>query len=376
MVSLLSSFSKNNPKLKKDLKHIVLYPLSLLYGLIVDIRNWLFDEKIFHSVGFDIPTIVIGNLAVGGTGKTPHAEFVLSHLQEEWKTAFLSRGYKRKTKGFVLADEKASAATIGDEPFQIFRKFPKVIVAVHEKRVEGVKRLLRLFPDLQLIVLDDAFQHRFLLPGFSVLLTDYSNLYPADFFLPAGSLRESKEGSHRANLIVVTKCPENLKPIDKRIIEMELQPLPYQQVFFSTFRYLDPMPIFPEFASEGWTLSKLRENNPAVLLVTAIASSQSMKDFLKNYVSTLKELSFRDHHNFTKKDFQLIEQEWETLPTENKIIIVTEKDAARLYSNNYLPEMLKPKIFALPVEVKFLFDQESLFIQKLKDYVRENSRNR
>ncbi len=362
--------------MEKTLKHIVLYPLSLLYGLIVDIRNWLFDEKIFHSVSFDIPTIVIGNLAVGGTGKTPHAEFVLSHLQEEWKTAFLSRGYKRKTKGFGLADEKASATTIGDEPFQIFRKFPKVIVAVHEKRVEGVERLLRLFPDLQLIVLDDAFQHRFLLPGFSVLLTDYSNLYPTDFFLPAGSLRESKEGSHRANLIVVTKCPENLKPIDKRIIEMELHPLPYQQVFFSTFRYFDPMPVFPEFASEGWTLSKLRENNPAVLLVTAIASSQSMKDFLKNYVSTLKELSFRDHHNFTKKDFQLIEQEWETLPTENKIIIVTEKDAARLYSNNYLPEMLKPKIFALPVEVKFLFDQESLFIHKLKDYVRENSRNR
>ena len=189
------------------------------------------------------------------------------------------------------------------------------------------------------------------------------------------AVTESKEGSHRANLIVVTKCPENLKPIDKRIIEMELHPLPYQQVFFSTFRYFDPMPVFPEFASEGWTLSKLRENNPAVLLVTAIASSQSMKDFLKNYVSTLKELSFRDHHNFTKKDFQLIEQEWETLPTENKIIIVTEKDAARLYSNNYLPEMLKPKIFALPVEVKFLFDQESLFIHKLKDYVRENSRN-
>jgi len=362
--------------LNRELKHIALYPFSLIYGWVVDIRNWMFDEKIFHSVGFDVPTIVLGNLAVGGTGKTPHAEFVLSHLQNEFKIAFLSRGYKRRTKGFVLADENASAATIGDEPFQIFRKFPNVKVAVDEKRVEGIKRLLKLFPDLQLIVLDDAFQHRYLLPGFSVLLTDYSNLYTSDFFLPAGSLRESKEGSRRANLIVVTKCPENLKPIDKRIIEMELHPLPYQQVFFSTFLYHDPIPVFPESASENWTLSKLRENNPAVLLVTGIASPQSMTDFLKDYVSTLKEVSFPDHHKFSKNDFQYIRQEWDALRSENKIIIVTEKDAARLYNDNYLPETLKAKMFALPVEVKFLFDQASLFIQKLKDYVRENSRNR
>lgn len=366
---------KIQKSLNNQVKHIILFPFALLYGIITGIRNWLFDQGIFPSTLFDIPTISIGNLAVGGTGKTPHVEYILSLLQTEWKTAMLSRGYKRKTKGFLLADKNTNSLLIGDEPFQIYQKFPDVTVSVDEKRVHGVNKLLELIPDLQLVVLDDAFQHRYIQPGLSILLTDYSNLYTRDILLPAGRLREWKSGSSRANIIVITKCPEDMKPIDMRIYEMELKPENNQLLFFSCFRYDELRPVFPDSVHEEWTYQKIKESKAAVLLVAGIVSPEPILNQLSNYTRNVKTLFFEDHYAFHSKDFSLISKQFDTLTQADKIIIVTEKDAARMVTHPNFPESLKSRTFALPIRVEILHDQETLFIQKIKKYVVENSRN-
>jgi len=361
--------------LKKHAKHIVLYPFSLLYGLATSIRNWLFENEIFPSVRFNIPIISVGNLAVGGTGKTPHTEFILSVLQNKWKTAVLSRGYKRKTKGFQVANENSNSLILGDEPFQIHQKFPNVTVSVDEKRVHGVKKLQSLFPDLQLVVLDDAFQHRHIHPGLSILLTDYANIYTRDLLLPAGYLREWHRGSKRANIIIVTKCPSDISPIDMRVIEMELKPENNQLLFFSTFVYDELKPVFSEAISEEITLAELRQQNAGVLLVAGIVAPEPIVEYLKDFSSNIETLFFGDHHAFQPKDFNQITSKFDAISDTEKILLVTEKDAARLQSNPNFPEKLKSKTYALPIRVKILHNQESLFIQKIKSYVVENSRN-
>jgi len=359
-----------------QLRHIILFPFALLYGIITGIRNWLFDQELLHSTSFSIPIISVGNLAVGGTGKTPHVEFILSILQNEWKTAMLSRGYKRKTKGFQLADDKSNSQTLGDEPFQIYKKFSNVTVAVDEKRVHGVKKLLELIPDLQLVVLDDAFQHRYIQAGLSILLTDFSNLYSRDMLLPAGNLREWKSGSKRANIILVTKCPSDMKPIDMRLYETELNIETNQLLYFSTILYDELSPVFPDSDHEIWTFEKIKETNADVLLVAGIVSPEHIIQHLEKFTSNVKTLFFEDHHSFQPKDFISINKQFDALSSNGKIILVTEKDASRLIQNPNFPEALKALTFALPIRVKILHEQETLFIQKIKNYVVENSRNR
>ena len=368
-------FPKNHIELKIRFKHIILSPFALIYGLVTSVRNWLFENEVIASTSFTLPVISVGNLAVGGTGKTPHTEFILSELQAEWKTAILSRGYKRKTKGFYLANEKSDSRMIGDEPFQIHQKFPNVAVAVDEKRVHGVTKLQELIPDLQLVVLDDAFQHRYIHAGLSVLLTDYSNIYTRDLLLPVGRLREKRKGSKRADIIVVTKCPLDIKPIDMRLIETELNPEVKQSVFFSSFVYDEIAPVFPDSVSEKWTYNRIKESKAGVLLVAGIVSPKPIVEHLNKYTSNVETLFFADHHAFKSKDFQLINGRFSSISSSDKIILVTEKDAARFISNPNVPENLKPFIFALPIRVKILNDQETLFIQKIKNYVVENSRN-
>ncbi|MDP4240506.1 MAG: tetraacyldisaccharide 4'-kinase [Bacteroidota bacterium] len=361
--------------MKNQVKHIILSPFALIYGIVTGIRNWMFDQEILSTTEFSIPTISVGNLAVGGTGKTPHTEYILSILQTEWKTAMLSRGYKRKTKGFKLSDEQSNSQTLGDEPYQIHRKFPNVTVAVDEKRVHGVKKLQELIPDLQLVVLDDAFQHRYIQAGLSILLTDFNNLYSRDWLLPAGRLREWRSGSKRANIIVVTKCPEDMKPIDMRLYETELKPESNQLLFFSSFIYDELKPVFPRSEYEKWTFQKIKEANAEVLLVAGIVSPEPILDHLARYTNKVKTLFFEDHHDFQPKDFSLINKQFDAFSSNEKIILVTEKDAARLVSNLNFPETLKTRTFALPIRVEILHDQETLFIQKIKSYVVENSRN-
>ncbi len=361
--------------MNSKIKNIAFYPFSLLYGVVTAIRNWLFNQEILKSTTFQIPIICIGNLSVGGTGKTPHTEFVIGHLQNEWQTAMLSRGYKRITKGFRLADESSSSQTIGDEPYQIFRKFPAIKVAVDEKRVQGVKRLIETFPELQLVVLDDAYQHRYIHAGFSILLTDFSNLYTQDLMLPAGTLREWKSGSKRADIIVVTKCPVDLKPIDMRIIETEIKPETNQLLFFSTYIYDEIIPVFYEQETESWTFDKIKELKSAVLLIAGIVSPEPIVEQITKYTNEVETLFFEDHHAFQSKDYSLIKSKFDELKSDDKIILMTEKDASRIVSDPNFPESLKSRTFAMPIRVEILNKQETLFIQKIKNYVVENSRN-
>ena len=338
-------------------------------------RNWLYDKGIFKSSLFDFPVISVGNLTVGGTGKTPHVEFLLQILKSNRKIAVLSRGYKRKTKGFIIADEHASSVRIGDEPFQIFSKNRDVTVAVDEKRVHGINTIRAKFPEVSLIVLDDAFQHRQVAAGLSILLTDYSRLFTRDSHLPGGLLRENRKGYKRADIIVVTKCPENLTAIEMRLIEKEIGVLAHQQLYFSTYVYDDLRPVFPQNSAELLSHDKLKRNNTGILLVAGIVSPQPIIEFLNKYSSDIETMFFKDHYMFQMHDVHAIEKSFNSMAMKEKLILVTEKDASRIVSMSNFPEALKQVIYSIPIRVKILNDQEQLFIQKITSYVTENSRN-
>jgi len=358
--------------LKNTVQNIALMPFALLYGLVTCIRNYFYDRGWLTSVKFDLPVISVGNLTVGGTGKTPHVEFILSLLQNTYNTAFLSRGYKRKTSGFLLATENDSSTTIGDEPFQIFRKFKKVKVAVDEKRVRGVFALLQAHSDIQAIVLDDAYQHRAISPGLNILLTDLSRLYTNDLLLPAGLLRESKSGRKRADIVIVTKCPPDLSENRMLEISSSLDLLPHQQLYFSMVEYGQIVPVFD--AAE--TLQNLPAlNGLSVLLVTGIVLPQPIVSHLKQNNATVQTMTFADHYHFKWNDYADIEQKFIHLPSEQKIILVTEKDAARIVSSADFPASLKKHLYYLPIRIGFLQNNQTQFIQKILSYVANHSGN-
>ena len=365
--------------------HKWLYPASWLYGAVVIMRNKLFDWGLLRSKSFDIPVICVGNLSVGGTGKTPHTEYLIKLLQDNYRVAVLSRGYKRHTQGYVLATPKSTARTIGDEPYQMYTKFPSVTLAVDENRCHGIEQLLALKePAIDVVLLDDAFQHRHVKPGLSILLTDYHRLFCDDTLLPTGRFREPAGGKNRAQIIIVTKCPKDIKPIDYNIITKRLNLYPYQQLFFSTFRYGNLRPVFGQevkeanantaSASKEIPLSSLMAME--VLLVTGIASPAPIMERLIDCAKQIETLSFSDHHDFSYKDMQQIKERFNRLTAEKRLIITTEKDATRLVNHPDLDEELKPFIYALPIEIEILQNQQDKFNQHIIDYVRENTRNR
>lgn len=362
--------------MNNQVRYILLLPVSILYGITVIIRNWLYNTGLLPSAEKAIPTISIGNITIGGTGKTPHAEFLITELRSLYHIGFLSRGYKRLTKGFVLARQNADARKIGDEPYQIYQKFAPIPVAVCENRSRGIDLLQQHHPELELILLDDAFQHRRLRPGFSILLTDYHRLHTRDHLLPGGNLREPTWGSKRADIIIVTKCPQYLSPIEMRVIELEVRPSFYHEVYFSTFVYDEPFPVFIDEIEDYPTFSEIRKNKAGILLVTGIVTPQLIVEYLRGYTPNIYPLQFADHHDFTTTDFDEIEAKFNSLPQSEKMIIVTEKDAARLIKNKAFPKTLKNHIFALPVRVKILNHKEGSLIKKITDYVEENSGNR
>lgn len=363
------------PNLNYSRKNILLKPISLIYGLITGIRNWLYDNGISKSTSFRLPIISVGNLAVGGTGKTPHVEYIVNLFGNNAQIATLSRGYKRKTKGFVLANENSDSKEIGDEPYQIYIKNKHLHVAVDEKRVHGVTKLKELYPDLELILLDDAFQHRQIKAGLSILLTDYSNLYTKDTFLPTGNLRESRKGSKRADIIIVTKCPEQMPSIDMRLIETELKLLPYQSLYFSNYRYSEIEPVFPDKIVDKTNLELVKKLKMAILLVAGIAHPQALCTYLNQYTSTFDALIFPDHYSFQRKDIKLVNEKLDKLNTTDKIIIVTEKDAARIVSQADEWSSFQHLLYKLPIKVNILNNQESNFKTKIYNYVTEDSRN-
>lgn len=357
---------------------ILLLPLMLIYKIGVGIRNWMFDASILTSKKYDLPIISVGNITIGGTGKTPHTEYLLSLLSPTMKVAMLSRGYKRSTKGFVLADVNSDCESIGDEPFQILKKFKDVVVAVDGNRCRGIENLLEspYGKELGAIVLDDAFQHRYVEPGINILLTDYHRLMTNDYLLPMGNLRESAKNRKRANIVIVTKCPESAQPIDYRLITKDLNLFPYQNLYYTKYIYDELIPIFPAAKNIEITKEQLLEEKYEVLLVTGIVSQHYMLEYLLQYTNNLQTIEYPDHHNYSNNDLLDIANKFNSLEKEKKIIITTEKDAARLIDNPYVPEDIKSVLFALPIKVSFLFDQKKKFNEQILGYVSKNKTNR
>ena len=344
-------------------KRHYLVPLSWLYGCIVGLRNKLFDWKILPSKTFELPVISVGNLTVGGTGKTPFSEYLIRLLKDEYRVAFLSRGYKRKSHGYHVANVSGTAKTIGDEPLQVWQKFPDIHVAVDANRCRGIHRLCTdaATADTDVILLDDAFQHRHVRPGLNILLMDYHRLPYDDALLPCGCLREPFGNKERADAIVVTKCPSSLPPIDLRIIQGRLALRPYQRLFFTTVRYGALLP-------SGRMISTLTRDT-FVLLITGIANPAPLITELRKQTLHVQALTYPDHHVFTAADIRHIKEIWATIIAADRLLISTEKDAAKLGAK-------LPDLQVLPIEVAFMKDQEKTFNHYIRNYVRKNPRNR
>lgn len=350
----------NFPLLKSI--RILLFPFSLVYALIVTIRNWLFDKGILRSSAFSLPIICVGNLAVGGTGKSPMVEWLIRLLKDQYPIAVLSRGYKRKTRGYALANASSTALDIGDEPMQFHSKFPDVTIAVGEERIVAIPQLLHDRPATRAIILDDAFQHRTVRAGLNVLLTDYSNLFTRDWWLPSGDLRDAPSSCRRAGIIVVTKCPPGLDEEERRAIVTEIGPR-NQQVFFSSIRYGQPYHIMES------ARTMLIDDTVEVLLVTGIANPAPLKQWLDQHSRTYYEIAYGDHHIFTIDDLQSITRRFGTIQAEKKIILTTEKDAVRLIKFRHELEGLP--FYVLPIAPGFLFGDEPRFTELILTFIKE-----
>ena len=348
-----------------------LLPFSWIYGSIVRFRNWLFDMGLKKSKSFSIPIISVGNITVGGSGKTPHVEYLIRLLHDKAKIAVLSRGYKRKSHGYVLANESTTMPEIGDEPFQMHEKFSDIYVAVDAKRARGIENLQNdeASKDVDVVLLDDAFQHRYVKPGINILLVDYHRLIIYDKMLPAGRLREPLSGKNRADIVIITKCPKDLKPMEFRVLTKAMDLYPFQKLYFTSIDYDTPKGVFEEKLIE---LDKLQDYH--VLLLTGIASPKQMEHDLKPMTKDITNLSFGDHHSFKGKDIDRINDAFESMP-EPRIIITTEKDAVRLRETEGLYEKVKSNMYELPIKVSFMLDQQDNFNEKIISYVRKNSRN-
>ncbi len=348
---------------------LILLPLALLYGIITFIRNKLFDWRIIPSKSFDFPVISVGNLSVGGTGKTPHVEYIIRLLKNEFNVAALSRGYKRKTKGFVLADEQTGVNEMGDEPVQFYKKFPDIKVAVDEKRVRGIKTLIKRFPELKAIILDDAFQHRYVKPGLSILLTDFHKLYVNDYPLPTGSLREFRSGAKRADIIIVTKTSNVLSPITRRRLTGLIKPRDFQKLYFSYIEHGS----FTAIPGVNFNPDKSKYNT--ILLVAGIANTYPLERYLKKHCEELEILKFPDHHKYTLKDMEEIIESFDNIFSKNKIIVTTEKDAVRFMDKDILDTIKNLPICYMPIKVVFHSEDREEFNNQILSYVRTNKRN-
>lgn len=347
---------------------ILLAPVSWLYAIGLHIRHWLFDLGILKSKSFDIPTICVGNLALGGTGKTPHTEYLIRLLKDKMNVAVLSRGYARKTKGYVLAKHDTGFEEIGDEPLQYHLKFNDIYVAVDENRCEGVENLMAFAPDTDVIILDDAFQHRQIKPGLNILLTEYYNIYKKDMLVPAGTLRDVKSAAKRADIIIVTKSPRVLLPYDKRDMVSLIDAAPYQKIFFT---YIDFQKLTPiTSAARATNLQDMK----SVYLFCGIANPYPLEDHLKRKYNTLITNYYDDHHCFTDEDIDTILDGFDSVIGKNKIVVTTEKDLMRLTKASYMNRFENVPLFIIPIEVRFNDkNEEEIFNNLILEYVGKNS---
>jgi tetraacyldisaccharide 4'-kinase len=351
-----------------------LTPLSWFYGMGVGFRNLLFEAGVLKSRTYKTPVISVGNITVGGTGKTPHVEYLIRLLQDKLQVAVLSRGYKRKSNGFIIADKDTPMWEIGDEPYQMKQKFPQITVAVDKKRTRGIERLTtddNGGKAADVILLDDAFQHRYVKPGVNILLVDYHRLIIYDKLLPVGRLREPLKGKDRADIVIVTKCPSELKPMEYRVITKAMNLYPYQKLFFTTLEYGPLYPVFRK--NNGAAPQKLEGQN--VLLLTGIASPRQMMEDLSPRVKSLTPLTFADHHNFSPKDIERLNATFEAMP-QPKCIVTTEKDAARLKDMEGISDEVRKQLYAQPIRICFMQDQEEEFNQRILDYIQKKSKKK
>ncbi len=348
-----------------------LLPASWLYGLGVKLRNTLFDIGVLKSRAFKVPIISVGNITVGGTGKTPHVEYLVRLLKDQFNVAVLSRGYKRKSKGFIVAAGDTPMTEIGDEPFQMKQKFKDVTIAVDKNRCHAIDELTSSDDTIDVILLDDAFQHRYVKPGINILLVDYHRLLIYDCLLPAGRLREPIKGKNRADIVIVTKCPQELKPMEYRVIKKAMNLFPYQTLYFTTLTYGSLKPIFstdkPDIPLSGLA-------GKHVLLLTGIGSPEQMIHDITPLSKAVTPVTFSDHHHFKPKDISLINDTFAAI-SGDKIIVTTEKDATRLQTVEGLSDDVRSNIYALPLFISFMQDEGELFNNQIVGYVRKNSKN-
>jgi tetraacyldisaccharide 4'-kinase len=346
--------------------HFVLLPFSLCFGIVTWIRNLLFDMGIIRSKQFEIPVISVGNLSMGGTGKTPHIEYLIRLLKNSLRVSTLSRGYGRETKGFIIADQQSDALSIGDEPLQYIRKFAGITVTVDENRVRGIRTLMEKVPDLDVILMDDAFQHRYVTPGLSILLTDYHSLYYDDYVFPSGKLREFSCSARRADIIIVTKTPKVFSPLTRRRITDEIKPKPHQKLFFSYIKYGNPVAAFGESALPYPSKVSF------ILLFTGIANDYPLTEQLYQYCQNITTTKFPDHHHYTSRDIDYIRNKFKDLPTQKKVLFTTEKDVMRLRSPEIAEQMKDLPVFYLPIEVDFHEKDKPGFDMEIADFLKKH----
>ncbi len=353
-----------------------LLPLSWLYGLGVNLRNWLFDRNILKQKSFNIPVICVGNITVGGTGKTPHTEYLIELLSKHYKVAVLSRGYKRKSTGFRVVETDSRVRDVGDEPLQIKQKFPGIQVVVDKNRVHAIEKMEAMKqeerPDV--ILLDDGFQHRHVRPSLSILLVDSHRPVFEDRLLPAGLLREPLAGKSRASMVIVTKCHPDMQPIDFRVYTNGLDLYPFQGLYFTSLEYDTIQPVFPELGEGMLQLDELRKKH--LFLVTGIASPAPLVDKLEHKTYNLYTKFFPDHHAFTKEDIRSMRDMVASVDDPNKIILTTEKDAVRFRALPFLDEAMKRMLYYIPVRISFIDeDEKKSFNNKIREHVRNHQAN-
>lgn len=339
---------------------IFLYPLALIYGAVVWLRNRLYDSGFYSSIEFSVPVINVGNLSVGGTGKTPHVEYLIRLMQYQFNVATMSRGYKRRTQGFLIADAESNALRIGDEPMQYHMKYPDLTVSVAEERMTGIPKLLQQRPSIEVILLDDAFQHRSVKAGVNILITDYNKPFYKDRILPAGTLRENRAAYKRADVIIVSKCPDGITEQEAKEIERQIQPIDEQRVFFTKVYY--------ETAYNLFTNEKLDLKGKNIVLVCCIAKPGPLISHLEQQANDVHVLSYADHHYFLKKDIEEIQEAYTNWDVPDKIIVTTEKDATRLYLHKERLMEWGVTIAVLPIQVSFLFNKGNEFDRLILGY--------
>ncbi|MBR4052557.1 MAG: tetraacyldisaccharide 4'-kinase [Alistipes sp.] len=346
----------------RDLLYI---PLSWLYSMAVNFRHRLFDWGVLKSEEFDIPIVCIGNITVGGTGKTPMAEMLITYLSRRYCVALLSRGYGRRTKGYREVTVDAHYRDVGDEPLQIKRKFPNTTVVVCEKRVEGIRRIREEHPEVNLIVMDDGFQHRYVRPKINVLMVDSTRPIQSDRMLPAGTLRDNPEQLYRANYFVVTKCPEKMAPIDRRILRKVLIKYAYQRIYFTRFETFSPQPIFRQ---EGDVV--LLKQRGKVIALSGIGNPKPFLTTLRERYQVVEEVTLKDHHVYRVRDMLYLEELLKQHP--GAVIVTTEKDAVKMGRPDKIPALVRRSLYFLPIDITFIEDSATDFLQKIEEDVRSN----